>query len=127
MTDKEYGNFKKRIRALITKWYKPAGWSWWRTDFIYSRERQPGNDQVGAETHADFKYSHASITFYAPVLMPFSDEELEHTFVHELCHLTASTYPEFEDNQNAGDLFERTVDDFARHIIWAVENVKGKK
>lgn len=127
MTDKDYKLQKNRIEKLIKKWYKPAGWGWWRTDFRYSQERHP--DDTGtycraAETHADFKYSHATITFYLPMIAPLSDEELESTFVHELCHITASTYPAYEDNSDANARFERTVDDFARHIIWAVENVK---
>lgn len=124
MTDKEYNQVRGRIRKLITKWYRPGGWGWWRTDFVYSNERQPGNDDVGAQTMADFKYSHATITFYMPVLWQLSDEELEHTFVHELCHLTGATYPNFEDNSDAHARFERTIDDFAKHIIWASEHVK---
>lgn len=126
MTDKEYNQTKKKIQLLIKKWYTPAGWGWWRTEFCYSNERQPGNDGVAAETHADFKYSHATITFYMPVLSSLNEEELESTFVHELCHLTASTFPNFEDNVDAMARFERTVDDFARHIIWASEHVRGK-
>jgi hypothetical protein len=125
MTDKEYNKTVSRIRALIKKWYAPGGWSYWRTDFNYSRERHPETQGVAAETHADFKYSHATITFYFPVVCGMSDEELEATFVHELCHLTASTYPNFEDNPDAVARFERTVDDFSRHIIWCVENVKA--
>lgn len=121
MTDREYNQVKSKIQKLIKKWYAPCGWGWWRTDFRYSDERQPGNDGVAAETHADFKYSHATITFYIPVLATMNDEELEATFVHELCHLTASTYPNFEDNPDGVARFERTVDDFSRHIIWARE------
>lgn len=121
MTDKEFNQTKKRIQALIKKWYHPAGWGWWRTDFRYSDERQPGNDDVAAETHADFKYSHANITFYMPVVSQLNDEKLEAMFVHELCHITASIYPNFDDNPDAVARFERTVDDFARHIIWARE------
>ena len=124
MSDADYKKLKKRIESLIDKWYAPAGWGWWRTNFSYSRERHPINQGVAAETHADFKYSHADITFYMPVLLEMSDEELEHTFVHELCHITASTYPNFEDNDDATARFERTVDDFAKHIIWASEKVK---
>lgn len=126
MSDKEYNQTKKRIQALIKKWYSPAGWGWWRTDFVYSRERKPEDDNVAAVTMADFKYSHATITFYLPCLINMSDEELEATFVHELCHITASTYPNFQDNDDAQARFERTVDDFARHIIWASEHVKQK-
>lgn len=126
MTDKEYAEMKRRIKAVVKKWYQPAGWGWWRTEFVYSRERQPGNDQVAAETHCDFKYSHASITFYLPVLANMTDEELEHTIVHEFCHLTASCFPNFEDNQDAASKFERVVDDFAKQMIWAHEHVKEK-
>lgn len=127
MTDKDYKQTKKRIDTLITKWYKPGGWGWWRTDFCFSDERQPKNDDTCAETHADFKYSHATITFYVPTLVDKDDEELESILVHELCHLTASTFPNFEDNDDAVARFERTVDDFSRHIIWASEHVKEKK
>lgn len=127
MTDKEYTQLKSQISRLITKWYRPGGWGWWRTDFVYSRERNPDNSDVAAVTHADFKYSHASITFYMPVLLELSDEELEHTFVHELCHLTGSTYPNFQDNDDAVARFERTIDDFAKHMIWAAEHVKPNK
>lgn len=124
MTDKEYNRIKKRLQALIKKWYSPAGFGWWRTDFVYSRERKPNDDEVAAETIASYRYSHATITFYLPCLVDMKDEELEHTFVHELCHLTASTYPNFQDNDDATARFERTVDDFAKHIIWASEHVK---
>lgn len=123
MTDKDYRQTKKRIDTLITKWYKPGGWGWWRTDFIYSDERHPDNNEIGAVTKATYQYSHGTITFYLPVLVDMPDEELEHLFVHELCHLTASTYPNFEDTSDGEARFERTVDDFARHIIWASEHV----
>lgn len=126
MTDREYKQTKARLRKLISKWYKPGGWGWWRTDFNYSDERQPGNNGVAAETHADFKYSHATITFYFPVIKDMSDEELEHTLVHELCHLTGSTYPNFQDTDDGVARFERTIDDFAKHIIWASEHVRDK-
>ena len=125
MTDAEYKKAKGRISKLVDKWYQPAGWGWWRTDFVYSNERQPGNDEVAAETRASYRYSHATITFYMPVIADMSDEELEHTFVHELCHLTASTSPNFQDNDDAIARFERTVDDFAKHIIWAAEHVSS--
>ena len=124
MSDKEYNKLKAKLRKLIKKWYRPGGWGWWRTDFVYSRERHPDKNDCAAETHASFRYSHATITYYMPVIADLSDEELEHTFVHELCHLTASTYPNFEDNDDAVARFERTVDDFAKHIIWASEHVK---
>lgn len=119
MTDKEYNLTSNKIKTLIKKWYVPVGFGWWRTDFIYSSERKPDNENTAAETHADFKYSHATITFYVPILATMSDEELEHTFVHELCHITASTYPDFQDNNDAVSRFERTVDDFAKQMIWA--------
>lgn len=125
MTDKEYNQTKRRIQKLITKWYRPAGFGWWRTDFYYSNERMPNNEGCAAETQASYRYSHATITFYMPVICQLSDEELEHTFVHELCHLTASTFPNFQDNDDAVARFERTVDDFAKHIIWASEHVKS--
>jgi hypothetical protein len=127
MTDKEYLTIKKRIKALIKKWYEPAGWGWWRTGFVYSRERQPDNDGVAALTIADFKYSHATITLYLPALRDMNDEELEHLIVHELCHLTASTWPSYEDNEDANARFERTVDDFAKQMIWTSKNVKEIK
>lgn len=124
MTDKEYKEIKGKIRALVKKWFRPAGFGWWRVDFVYSRERQPGNDDCGAETHAEWKYSHGTITFYLPVLKELDDEELEHTFVHELCHLTASGWPDFEDTRSGNMMFERVVDDFAKHLIWSHEHVK---
>lgn len=124
MSDKEYRLIKSRLTKLQKKWYGPAGFGWWRTDFNYSRERKPGDDDVAAETHADFKYSHASITFYMPVMATMNDEELEHTFVHELCHLPAANYPNFEDDDSSRARFERTVNDFANHMIWASKHVK---
>lgn len=121
MNDNDYKELKSKLTKLIKKWYEPIGWGWWRTDFAYARERNPDNSDVAAITQADFKYSHATITFYMPVLAEMSDEELEHTFVHELCHITGSTYPNFENNDDAVARFERTIDDFAKHIIWAYE------
>ena len=126
MTDKEFNATEKRIKKLIAKWYAPVGWGWWRTDFNYSRDYCSDERLCAAETKADFKYSHADITFYMPIISNMSDDELEHTFVHELCHITASTYPDFEDNSASVGRFERTVDDFARHIIWASKHVGNK-
>ena len=124
MTDKEYNQLKQIIKGIKDKQYGPARFGWWRTDFLYSRERKPEADVVAASTKSDFKYSHATIIFYFPCLINMSDEELEHTFVHELCHITASTYPNFQDNDDAVARFERTVDDFAKQMIWAAKHVK---
>lgn len=124
MNDQEYKKLKSRIGRLIKMWYKPAGFGWWRTEFVYSRERKPNDDNVAAETHADFAYSQATITFYLPAMRDMDDDDLEGVVVHELCHLTASSYPQFEDNADAHSKFERTVDDFARHLIWASKNVR---
>lgn len=120
MTDKEYKEQKLRIKKLISKWFHPAGFGWWRVDFIYSRDRHPDNQNVAGETRPDWKYSHGSITYYLPVIAELSDEELEHTFVHELCHLTISGLM-IPDDDSATAIWERTVDDFAKHLIWARE------
>jgi len=121
MNDKEYKELKTRIKKLIEKWFRPAGFGWWRVDFVYSRERMPDNDDCAASTHADWQYSHGTITFYLPVLTNLNDEELEHTLVHELCHLTASGWHNMQDTGDATARFERTVDDFAKHLIWSRE------
>ena len=125
MKDKEYKELKSKLQKLVKKWFRPAGFGWWRCDFVYSRERMPDNEDCAAKTIAEWRYSHATITFYMPVLVNLSDEELEHTFVHELCHLTASGYPNFNDTDDGVARFEKTVDDFAKHIIWAAEHVKA--
>lgn len=64
-------------------------------------------------------------TFYVPAIHTMSDDELEGMFVHELCHLTASTYPSFEYNEDAHARLEKTVEEFARHLIWASQFVKA--
>ena len=120
MTDKEFRFEKKRIRSLIRKWVNPAGFGWWRIDIRYSRERHIENPNVAGKTDSDWKYSHAVITYYLPVTSTLDDEELEHTFVHELCHLPMSGM-HFPDNEQANAIFERTVDEYAKHIIWASE------
>jgi hypothetical protein len=126
VNDNDYNFQKKRLQALIKKWVKPAGFAWWRVDFIYSNATHPDNPDVTAETVSNWRYSHASITYYMLKVSEQSDEELEHTFVHELCHLPMSGM-EFPDNEQAQAIFEKAVDDYAKHIIWASEFVKVNK
>lgn len=120
MTDKDYKQVKSRINKLIDKWYNALGFNGaWYTDFHFSDERKPNDDKVAAETHADYQYAHATITFYAPCMVNMEDDELEQLVVHELCHILASTYPNFQDTEDATARFERTVNDFAQAIIRA--------
>jgi len=116
--DKQHKEQRSRLQKLVRKWVRPLGFGWWRIDFHYSGERHPENPGVAGETHADWKYSHATITYYTPVIANMSDEELEHTFVHELCHLPMSGL-KIEDSEAGYAVFERIVDDYAKHIIWA--------
>lgn len=124
MKDKDSKAERQRLNKLEKKWVKPCGFGWWRIEIVLSSERHPDSPGVAGETHADWKYSHATITFYLPVTVNMDDEELEHTFVHELCHLPMSGMV-FPDNDQAQAIFEKTVDDYAKHIIWAYE--AGKK
>lgn len=62
----------------------------WDIDIIFQRENLP-TEKDGAEAlataSARWQYMHGTITFSAPANEIRSDEQLENTFVHELCHV----------------------------------------
>lgn len=123
MKDAEYDKQKKRISKLASKWIKPAGFGWWGIDLVYSRTTDDENPECAGKTSSRWEYSEATITFFLPVTCHMDDEDLEHMFVHELCHLPMSGM-RIEDNDSSNKLFERAVDDYAKHLLFAYRNVK---
>lgn len=124
MTDKEFEKEKKRIQKLKDKWM-PLLWlnQYW-INFDYERENQ-GEDMtdyrpqdVGGRwesimvTRSDPFYLKANITCYLLQTKKLNDEELEETFLHELCHIHLATLHTKENADNE----ERIVTLLARAL-----------
>lgn len=103
MIDKDFNKEKKRIRKLKDKWM-PLLWlnSYW-INFDYVRET-PGPESktdyapqdIGGfwetvmETRCDPYYLKANVTVYVLQSAKLDDDQLEETFLHELCHIHLS-------------------------------------
>ena len=134
MTDAEYEAQLGRIRALTDAWIAPLGLKWWRVNMEYVRDSgeykldgKASPDGV-ANTHADYRYLHATITWNIPRVAEQDEERLEWIFVHECCHILIQ-----ETRGPEGDGFndwlsheERVCSTLASAFIWTRDSVKGE-
>lgn len=106
MTDAEYKTQCRRIDKLAKKWIGPMGLAFWDIDVICQREEFPvHNDgtQALATSAARWQYLHGTITFSAPGNETRSDDQLENTFVHELCHVLVNEMRMWATEEMAAD------------------------
>lgn len=138
MNDAEYETQLARLRALAGVWMKPLGLLWWRKiDMAYVRDS--GDYSVDGEpspngcanTKADWRYLHATITWNIPVVAEQSDDELEYIFVHECCHILLNETRDLinkdqlrndRDDWHAHE--ERVVSTVAQAFIWTRDMAK---
>jgi predicted SprT family Zn-dependent metalloprotease len=86
VTDKEARQQQRRLGKLIDRWKKRLGMEAWDISHYFDRERFEDNPNTLAETKADWRYEHASISWSLPVVEQHADDELERIVVHEYLH-----------------------------------------
>ncbi len=133
MTDKEYREQKARIKALIPKWVYPLGLRWWKVTFEYERDglelgahiENNGSAQCLARTSVRWQYLDALIVWNMPALVGTDDEELEKSFVHELCHIFVHEMREWAGEEMEKDKLtdairheERVVTQLTAAMLW---------
>lgn len=114
-----------RIRAVQEKWIGPLGLKWWhRIEFLYRDDRERFSSKSEAtETQrpiesamivcVDWTRQWAEIEVNLPLVATLNDTELEHTILHELCHVMVSPMKDGTD-----DLEELVVTRLAMAFRW---------
>jgi hypothetical protein len=126
VTDLEYNREKARIQKLLNKW-RAAGFGWFRLTYSWLRETKDNNDlSAAAECSAQWEYKQAHITFYLPMFVGKTDEEVESIVVHELSHILTSPIQNFSDDDSR-QMTEFSTSMVADALLWAAEFVKEKK
>lgn len=104
MTDIEKEKQKKRITSLADKWLGILGLYHWKISFIFEIDKEepetrysPGRLKAVKglwehvmDTEVDPYYLQANISIWLPVIKELTEEELEESFLHELCHVIVS-------------------------------------
>ena len=128
MKGKERKRQVKRLRAIQKKWIGPLGLKWWnRVEFVYLDKRKPFQSKAKATetqrpvesvmvSYIDWARQWAEIEVNLPLVATLNDDELEHTTLHELCHVMVSAMKEGND-----DLEELVVTRLAMAFKWVEE------
>lgn len=115
---------RKKIKRYLKKWVQPLGLLWWKIDAYYYddpmemvRQFTVTDDNITyASVDTDWRYLRATIKFNLPAIAGRTDEEIESTVVHELCHILVC-----EMRENGVDHEERVVTGLQRAFFWTRE------
>jgi hypothetical protein len=127
----EYGEqletTRQRCDLLFDEWRDMMGLGWWDVRYNYYMDtatfaREHGNVAVMV-CHTSWKYIKAEIDICTPSLIDFDDIRLEHTIVHELCHILVNEMQESDPDLSHE---ERTVEQFTKAIIWVRNRTRNR-
>lgn len=134
MTDKQFKRLRDRIKRIALPWIETLGLKWWNIELEYSRDgkdmlsRQEESGAVWdcmATASAKWEYLSATVRFNMPTLMDCSDESLEKTILHELCHILVREMREWSPEDVSQERIvmgrraeERVVCTLARAFLW---------
>ena len=116
---------QKTIQAYLEKWTYSMGLRWWKVDAYYLTGKDAkkefgeldNNHHIVARSFADWRYLEASIYFNMPEMRKLSNEQIENTVIHELCHVLVN-----EMREGALHHEERVVTCLSRAFKWTHEN-----
>lgn len=119
----------RRIKKLGDKWLTPMGLKWWSIEHRFNASRKPfrheGDRETVMKTTTAWQYRRAWIDFNVPLIATLSDHEVEHDYVHELCHILVE---EMRGNPSDEQMHcERAVDSLADAFMWTREWDKGAR
>lgn len=104
MNDKEYEELRNRIREIARAWLQVLGLGFWKIDLEYSRDGKGvcdphsdlGNEwDCAASVLVKWQYLNANIIFNLPIMLEMSDNEIEDTIIHEICHVLVNEMREY--------------------------------
>lgn len=117
MNDKKWKATKKRVKKYLDKWVKLLLLDRYKLNIHYmtgSSDKRVGQFVGLALTDTVWVYQEATLKFWLEAFEELSDEEVERTVVHELCHvLNAPVQCEVEDV----DKLEFATETMARAIL----------
>ncbi len=126
MNDTEFEAQKARVQALIEIWPNRVGLRQWHLRFLFERDYKPDttNDPVWRlstrfDVVPEWEYQQATIRCWLPDIEPLSDEDLECSFIHELCHCLVN---EMREPDKTLKHEERVVTTITNAIIWAYQD-----
>lgn len=124
MTDQEYRAAKARIKRYLDKWFKAAGFSWWRVNITYHREvKDDAEYSAVADTTTHWEYRQAYINFYVPQFEGKTDEEVERVVVHELSHILIASTSNFSTDEDR-QMTEYATECVTQALLYSHSHVK---
>lgn len=129
MTDKEYRTIKKRCKKILDKWCKTIGMGWYDLQIIWKRDFDDEVPNCDAKTNALWQYRKAYLTLYLSKLINDTDEVIEDTIVHELCHILTNPTWNLIDNPTTEQIKinEFTTEQIKNALIWVRKAGKNDK
>lgn len=136
MSDKvQYQRVEKLIRRLAPIWQKRMNLSHFEIEHVFldSYDGGVGIDDfaVTAVAETRWNYQEAKIKWYLPSAVRHSDERLEGTLVHELCHVLLAPEQSLIDielekvareQERTSDGFDILIQQFYERLEMATEN-----
>lgn len=117
---KAYKRTFRRARRHFERWIFLLGLRWWDVEVHWYDSGKAFRQASGATGHnvamrieADWRYMRATVYVNVPALARMSDDELERSVVHELCHALVN-----EMREQGIDHEERVVTMLSKAFMW---------
>jgi hypothetical protein len=126
VTDREYKSQKQRVEKILERWVEPCGFGWWRIEHTWHRSIDDVDENVTriATTRTLWAYRKAFMHWYLPTIQDMDGDELEHTVVHELCHILVA--PAWDETATDSHGLEYAVECVAQTLIYGVRNARDR-
>ena len=125
MNDAEFKQVKDWCRNAVDAWVKRLCLSHYDIDLIWERGTNPDSPRGMACVTSDWRYLHATITFWCPVIFenfkggaPEDPDYMLTLVIHELTHILVGEMREWANpDNNPLDHEERVVTDLSRRLL----------
>lgn len=133
-TKSQYARVEKLIERLAPVWQERMGLGDFEIEHVFLDSYEGGvsadDFAITACAESRWNYKQAKIKWYLPSAVRHSDETLEGTLVHELCHVLLSPEQDLIDielekaareHEQTSDEFDQLVDQFYQRLEMATE------
>ena len=122
--DKEVRKQALRIKPLLEKWVGRLGLTHWQIKFDMCTTAPRTEGDIAWQTHMEtatmWPYMDSLVTVYVPIVADLCDDDLEKTFVHEMCHILVNEMCAVDHgNDDSGPREERVATQVATAILGA--------